>query len=160
MAAISAGLLMCQLREGKLQFFLVHPGGPFYKNRNEGVWTIPKGLVSVGEDRLAAAQREFREETGIEPRGPYHSLGFSRMKSGKEVFVWGFAGQWEEHQGITSNTFSLAWPPRSGKTIQVAEADAARWMTYDEGVKYIHPSQTVFLDRATESSDLRRDTKQ
>ena len=148
MAAVSAGLLMCRFRAG-LNFFLVHPGGPFFKNKSHGAWTIPKGLVGESEDRLAAACREFLEETGIEPGGPFHSLGSTRMKSGKEIFAWAFASEWDERTGITSNTFELAWPPRSGKIIHVPEADQGRWMTYDEAVAYIHPSQIVFLDRAS-----------
>lgn len=148
MAAISAGLLMCSIHNGSQHFFLVHPGGPFYKNKHEGVWTIPKGLVNENEDRLMAAQREFVEETGIQPSGSYHSLGSVRMKSGKEIFVWAFVGNWEEFSGITSNTFELEWPPRSGRTILVPEADEGRWMDYEEAVTCIHPVQKIFLDRA------------
>ncbi len=154
MAAISAGLLMCNICEGKLIFFLVHPGGPFYKNKHKGVWTIPKGIVNENEERLVAAQREFFEETGIEPRGPYHSLGSARMKSGKEILVWTFVGEWEVASGITSNTFELEWPPRSGKTMQVPEADQGRWMAYEEAAMYIHSSQKVFLDRAVTDRGL------
>ena len=153
MAAISAGLLMCRVR-GELNFFLVHPGGPFIKNKSDGVWTIPKGLVDENEDRLAAARREFIEETGITPNGPYHPIGSTVMKSGKQVFAWAFAGKWDEATGITSNTFELTWPPRSGKTILVPEADQGRWMTYPEALRHIHPSQKVFLDRAMRDRDV------
>lgn len=147
MAVVSAGLLMCRVR-GEFNFFLVHPGGPFFRNRNEGIWTIPKGLVDEGEDRLLAAQREFFEETGIKPTAPYYPLGSTRMKSGKQIFAWAFAGEWNEADGIKSNTFELEWPPRSRKRIQVPEADKGRWMSYEEAVGHVHPAQKVFLDRA------------
>jgi predicted NUDIX family NTP pyrophosphohydrolase len=153
MAAVSAGLLMCRDR-GDLHFFLVHPGGPYFKNKNEGVWTIPKGLVDEDEDRLVAAQREFLEETGMEPRGFFYPLGSTRMKSGKEIFAWAFAGDWNEADGITSNTFELEWPPRSGKIAMVPEADQGRWMVYEEAVVLIHPAQRVFLDRAMAAREL------
>ncbi len=153
MKTVSAGLLMCR-RHHDLNFFLVHPGGPFFRNKHKGFWTIPKGLVDEGEDLLAAACREFGEETGIIPTGPYHPLGSTVMKSGKEVFAWAFAGEWDESTGIKSNTFQLNWPPRSGKTILVPEADEGKWMNYQDAVEYLHPSQQVFLDRAVADQQL------
>lgn len=139
---------MYRRNEGKVQFFLVHPGGPFYTRKNEGVWTIPKGLVDLNEELLNAAKREFLEETGIKPKGNFFNLGTIRMKSGKEVHCWMFEGEWDETFGITSNTFDMEWPPKSGKHIQVPEADRGAWMEYDEAIKMIHPSQTPFLERA------------
>ena len=134
----------------ELQFFLVHPGGPLYQKKDEGVWTIPKGLTEPGEDLMEAAQREFREETGIHPQGDFHSLGSIKTKSGKVVHAWMFPGTWEEKDGITSNTFSFEWPPRSKKFIQVPEADRGGWFEMDSALKKINPQQQPFITRAFE----------
>ncbi len=150
MAQTSAGLLMTRTREGQPQFFLVHPGGPFFRKRDEGIWTIPKGLVNPGEDLLACAIREFNEETGIVPQGPFISLESTRMKSGKIIHAWMFEGEWDEESGITSNQFALEWPPGSGKTIQATEADKAIWADLNEARRLIHASQLPFLDRAVD----------
>ena len=147
MAQVSAGLLMCK-KEDQLLFFLVHPGGPFFKNKSEGAWTIPKGLVDPGEDLLDAAKREFSEETGIVSAEPYTPLGTTVQKSGKLIHAWAFFGSWNESQGIISNTFSLEWPPRSGNFKDFPEADRGAWMKYDDAIKFINPSQITFLDRA------------
>ena len=111
MPQLSAGLLMYRQRGDEPEFFLIHPGGPFYRNKDEGVWSIPKGLAVPEEDLVAAAQREFNEETGIAPTGEFHSLGWIKMKSGKVVHAWMFSGTWDEKDGINSNTFPLEWPP-------------------------------------------------
>ena len=129
-------------------FFLVHPGGPFFIKKEEGAWTIPKGLVDPGEDLLAAAKREFTEETGIVPVEPYTSLGTTMLKSGKLIHAWAFFGSWDESKGIVSNSFSLEWPPHSGKFKDFPEADRAAWMNYDDAKRLINPAQIVFLDRA------------
>lgn len=131
-----------------LRFFLVHPGGPFYQKKNEGFWTIPKGLREGEEELLIAAQREFREETGINPSAPFQSLGFSKTKAGKLIHAWAFQGQWEESQGIVSNSFDLEWPPRSGKRISVPEADKGKWCSYEEALQLIHSSQLIFIETA------------
>lgn len=149
MAQVSAGLLMHRIQQHR-EFFLVHPGGPFFKKKNEGVWTIPKGLVEGTEDLLSTAAREFEEETGIKPNGPYSELGVTKLKSGKLIHAWSFPGDWEESQGIRSNTFSLEWPPRSGKFIDVPEADRGRWFDYEQACKHINPAQKIFLDRFVE----------
>lgn len=148
MPQTSAGLLMTRFRDGEREFFLVHPGGPFFRNRDEGIWTIPKGLVDPNEDLLACAIREFGEETGIVPKGPFISLDSTRMKSGKIVHAWMFEGNWDEQSGISSNHFPLEWPPGSGKNIQVPEADKAMWANTALARKLIHASQLPFLDRA------------
>jgi predicted NUDIX family NTP pyrophosphohydrolase len=148
MPKISAGLLMCRYSTA-LQFFLVHPGGPFYKNKNEGVWSIPKGEADViTEDLLTTAKREFKEETGITPLGEFEYLGTVKLKSGKIIHAWSFMGKWDPSSGIVSNTFPLEWPPHSGKHIQVPEVDRAAWCTYEEAIHLIHPAQKKFLDRA------------
>ena len=147
MAQVSAGLLMCK-KQKPLMFFLVHPGGPFFIKKEEGAWTIPKGLVDPGEDLLAAAKREFTEETGLVPTEPYASLGTTMLKSGKLIHAWTFFGSWDESKGIVSNSFSLEWPPRSGTFKDFPEADRAAWMNYDDAKRLINPAQIVFLDRA------------
>jgi predicted NUDIX family NTP pyrophosphohydrolase len=150
MAQIAAGLLMCRKENNEIQFFLVHPGGPFYVKKNEGVWSIPKGIPENDEELLQTAQREFLEETGIQPTGPFHPLGSVKLKSGKVVHAWAFEGAWASDQGITSNTFKMAWPPRSKKFIDVPEVDRAEWMSYSEACKMIHPNQLPFVKKARE----------
>jgi len=153
MAPIAAGLLMCRKENDALQFFLVHPGGPFYVKKNEGVWSIPKGLPENDEEILQTAQREFFEETGIKAKGPFHPLGSVKQKSGKIVHAWAFKGEWNSDRGITSNIFKIEWPPRSKKFIDIPEVDRAAWLTYDEAVKMIHPHQLPFLVKAKELYD-------
>jgi len=139
---------MCRVQGAVLEFFLVHPGGPFYARKDAGVWSIPKGLPEDGEDLDATARREFEEETGIVPEGPFHPLGTARMKSGKTIHAWAFVGAWNPADGIVSNTFELEWPPRSGKHITVPENDRAGWFTFDEAIKFIKEQQVPFLERA------------
>lgn len=145
MAKISAGLLMYR-HTPELNIFLVHPGGPYFAKRDQGWWTIPKGLVEETEDPLAAAIREFTEETGLLPTQPFHPLGSTVMKSGKKVMAWAFSGDWEENDGIRSNTFLLEWPPGSGRQARFPEADKARWFTREGALKFIHPSQQIFIE--------------
>jgi predicted NUDIX family NTP pyrophosphohydrolase len=147
MPSQSAGLLMCRVYP-ELQFFLVHPGGPYYTHKEEGVWSIPKGLIENSEDPLVTAQREFTEETGISSKGPYASLGTVKMKSGKIIHAWSFIGTWIPSDGIVSNTFPMEWPPRSGKMIHVPEADRAAWCTYEQALLFIHSSQKIFIEKA------------
>lgn len=139
---------MCRRHGGALEFFLVHPGGPYYVRKDAGVWSIPKGLPEADEDLEVAAQREFFEETGIQPGAPYHALGTVRLKSGKTIYAWAFLGTWNPADGITSNTFSLEWPPASGKHIEVAEVDRAAWLSFDEASRLIKAQQIPFLERA------------
>lgn len=150
MANIAAGLLMYRKKKGELEFFLVHPGGPFYVKKNEGVWSIPKGQPEDGEDLLQTAQREFFEETGIKPSPPFQPLGSVKLKSGKIVHAWAFRGDWNPDQGIISNIFKIEWPPASKKFIDIPEVDRAEWMTLDKAVKMIHPVQVPFLRKAKE----------
>jgi predicted NUDIX family NTP pyrophosphohydrolase len=145
---ISAGLLMCNKEAGELLYFLVHPGGPYHANKNEGSWGIPKGLTEENEDAEMAARREFEEETGIVPSGPYYALDFVKMKSGKLIYAWSFIGMWNPEQGIRSNMISLEWPIRSGKFIMIPEVDRAEWMAFDKASKMIHSAQLPFLERA------------
>jgi predicted NUDIX family NTP pyrophosphohydrolase len=147
---IAAGLLMCRVFENTLQFFLVHPGGPFFKNKDDGVWSIPKGIPESAETELLhVAIREFEEETGIKPAGKeFIPIGYVKQKGGKVVHAWAFIGAWEASSGIASNTFSLEWPPKSGKFQEFPEMDRADWFSYEEAFTKINPSQILFLDRA------------
>jgi predicted NUDIX family NTP pyrophosphohydrolase len=145
---ISAGLLMCRKAKDHLEFFLLHPGGPFFKNKDLGVWSIPKGLPNESEDLLIAAQREFHEETGLTAAPPFHSLGTIRQKAGKVVHAWAFLGEWNESNGIECNTFKLEWPPRSGKYQDFPEADRAAWMNFETAGRHIIPEQIPLLERA------------
>ena len=144
----AAGLLMCRKEKNELEFFLVHPGGPFYVKKNEGVWSIPKGLPENGEEIFQTAQREFFEETGIKPSPPFQALGSVKLKSGKIIHAWSFIGDWHPVQGIVSNIFKIEWPPSSKKFIDIPEVDKAEWMTFDKAVKMIHPLQIPFLKKA------------
>lgn len=147
---IAAGLLMCKLEVDRLYFFLVHPGGPFFKNKDKGVWSIPKGIPeSDKEELLSVAIREFEEETGIKPVGDYRPIGHVQQKAGKIVHAWAFLGEWDSKSGIKSNTFSVEWPPRSGKFQNFPEMDKAEWLPYGEAVNKINPAQIEFLDRAS-----------
>lgn len=139
---------MYRVQKEELEFFLVHPGGPFWAKKNEGAWSIPKGLADVDEDLLNTAIREFTEETGIVPKGPYQPLGSIKMKSGKMVHAWAFAGDWNPETGIKSNHIDIEWPPRSGKSISIPEVDRAEWMSFDQASVMINPGQLPLLRRA------------
>lgn len=144
----TAGLLMCRIENTELEFFLVHPGGPFYAKKSEGAWSIPKGIPEADEELEATAKREFFEETGIHPQPPFHSLASLKLRSGKMMHVWTFLGSWNAAEGITSNYIDIEWPPRSGKMIAIPETDRAEWMTYDKASMMINPGQLPFLERA------------
>ena len=146
MPQTSAGLLMFRRRSQAVEVLLVHPGGPFFRNRDLAAWSIPKGLFEGGEDALEAAKREFQEETGVAPRGPFFALGQCRMSSGKPVRVWAFEGDCEA-QHCKSNTFSMEWPPKSGETCEFPEADRAEWFELQTARRKIAKGQVPFLDR-------------
>ena len=127
MPKISAGLLMYRDRtehQASVEVLLVHPGGPFWKNKDDGAWTIPKGEVEAGEELLAAAIREFNEETGLTPIEPFLALGQVKHKSGKVVHAWAFRDDCDPTQ-IKSNTFEIEWPPKSGHRQEFPEIDRA-----------------------------------
>ncbi len=128
-----------------LEFLLAHPGGPMWKNHDAGIWTIPKGELHVNEDPLEAAKREFTEETGIQPQGPFTPLPAITQKSGKRVMAWAFRGDCDTSR-IQSNTCSVEWPPHSGKLIQVPEVDRAEFFDYATACLKINPAQIPFLD--------------
>jgi predicted NUDIX family NTP pyrophosphohydrolase len=133
-----------------LEIFLVHPGGPFFRKRDEGAWSVPKGIIEEDEDLLAAARREFTEETGLPtPDEGYVSLGEVQQKSGKVVRAWAFEGDCHPST-IVSNTFDLEWPPRSGKIQKFPEIDRADFFSAGEARLKLNPAQTSFVDRLEE----------
>jgi predicted NUDIX family NTP pyrophosphohydrolase len=129
-----------------LEFFLAHPGGPFWANREEGAWTIPKGGVEAGEEILAAALREFQEETGISATGPYISLGSIRQRAGKVVHAWAWEGD-ADPSTITSNTMTTEWPRGSGRTITFPEVDRCGWFAAAAARSKINAAQSELLTR-------------
>jgi predicted NUDIX family NTP pyrophosphohydrolase len=140
-------------KKPELQVLLVHPGGPFFRNRDVGAWTIPKGEVAEGEDLLERAKIEFKEELGIAASGNWMNLGSVKQKGGKTVHAWAFAGELEDDFKLISNTFELEWPPRSGKMQQFPEVDRASFFSVEEARRKINVAQTAFLDRLIEQLD-------
>ncbi|HEX8335049.1 MAG TPA: NUDIX domain-containing protein [Segetibacter sp.] len=140
----SAGILAFRFKED-LQVFLVHPGGPFFKNKDAGVWTIPKGELMEDEDPLDAARREFLEETGHELSGKLIKLSPVKQKGGKVVLAWAIEKDFDENN-ITSNTFQIEWPPKSGKMSTFPEIDKAAWFSVGEAKGKINPAQVAFID--------------
>jgi len=145
MAKRSAGILLYRVRDGELQVFLAHPGGPFWARKDEGAWTIPKGEIDEGEEPFEAAKREFEEEIGVRLEGPFMPLTPIRQKAGKTVLAWAVEGDCDAAK-IQSNTFSMEWPPKSGKQAEFPEVDRAGWFTIDEARMKMLASQTPFLD--------------
>jgi predicted NUDIX family NTP pyrophosphohydrolase len=145
---ISAGLLMYRRRAGHLEVLLAHPGGPFWTNKDEGAWTIPKGVLDPGEDDpFATAKREFEEELGAKPSATeFIPLGEVRQKAGKTVIAWAFEGDLDPSR-IESNTFKAEWPPRSGRWQDFPEVDRAEFFSIAEARTKINPAQGEFLSR-------------
>lgn len=144
MAKVSAGLLMYRVRDGELEFLLAHPGGPFWKDRDIGAWTIPKGEIQDGEDPLAAARREFEEEVGHEPKGEFIPLTPITQRSGKIVHAWAFQGDCDP-SCIKSNLFQMEWPPKSGRFQACPEVDRACFFRMAEARVKINPAQVALL---------------
>jgi predicted NUDIX family NTP pyrophosphohydrolase len=142
----SAGLLMYRRTSGVLQVLLAHPGGPFWRNKGDGAWTLPKGEYEAPEEALAAARREFAEETGFPAPGPFLPLGEVKQKSGKRVAAWAFSGDCEPGT-LCSNSFEMEWPPKSGRRQSFPEIDRVQWFTLAEARIKILPAQRDFLDR-------------
>jgi predicted NUDIX family NTP pyrophosphohydrolase len=142
----SAGILLYKLPAGEPRVLLVHPGGPFWARKDAGVWSIPKGEYDAGEDPLAAAIREFGEETGMEPAGDFQVLGEIVQKSGKVVTAWACEGDFDP-AALVSNFCEIEWPPRSGKLLSIPEVDRAEWFTLDEARAKLNPAQIPLLDR-------------
>lgn len=142
----SAGLLMYRIRDGQLQLLIVHPGGPFWAKKDAGSWFIPKGEIEAGEDEFAAAQREFQEETGVVPAGPFLDLGEVTHKSGKRVRAWAFAGDCDP-AAVVSNSFSMEWPPRSGRMQSFPEIDRAEFVDAPTARRKLKPAEYEFVER-------------
>jgi predicted NUDIX family NTP pyrophosphohydrolase len=150
-SARSAGLLLFRRTGGELEVLLVHPGGPFWAKRDLGAWSIPKGEHPADEDPLTAARREFAEELGTAaPQGEALALGEIRQKAGKIVAAWAIAGDLDP-EVITSNTFTMEWPPKSGRTRDFPEVDRAQWFGLEEARERINPAQASLLDRLSEA---------
>jgi len=142
----SAGLLLFRRSAGGVEVFLAHPGGPFWKNKDAGAWTIPKGLVEEGEDALAAARREFEEETGIRPEGTFLPLGAIRQKAGKTVHAWAWEGD-ADPAAVTSNEVRAEWPRGSGKWLVFPEVDRCAWFPPETAREKLNPAQAELIDR-------------
>jgi len=144
MPQISAGLLLYRITHGKPEVLLVHPGGPFWRNKEDGAWSIPKGEVAEGEDLLEAARREFEEETGCALAGPFIPLKPVKQKSGKVVHAWAVRGDLDA-SAIRSNMFTMEWPPKSGKMTEFPEVDRAEFFDLERAKKKINPAQAALI---------------
>ncbi len=141
----SAGILLYRLLKNKPEFFLVHPGGPFWTNKDAGAWTIPKGEYDINEEPLAAAIREFSEETGHIISGNFISLTPIIQKAGKQVDAWALEGDIDT-TNIRSNSFNIEWPPKSGNWKSYPEIDRAEWFDIKTAKEKINPAQVAFLE--------------
>jgi predicted NUDIX family NTP pyrophosphohydrolase len=141
----SAGILAFRLGEGALEVLLIHPGGPFWAKKDAGSWSIPKGLYTEDEDALVAAKREFEEETGLKPVGDFIELGAFRQLSGKTISAWAIENDFDI-SAFKSNTFSMEWPPRSGRIQEFPEADRAQWFGAAEARRKITKGQVPIVD--------------
>lgn len=151
MAKQSAGILLYRFAGGGLEVLLVHPGGPFWAKKDAGAWSLPKGEYVDGDDPLAAALRELEEETGIELGSdvPFLELGSVKQRAGKVVVAWAAEGDFDV-AALRSNTFTMEWPPRSGRQQEFPEVDRAEWLTLDAARSKLLAAQVPFLDRLAE----------
>jgi predicted NUDIX family NTP pyrophosphohydrolase len=150
---LSAGILLYRETPGGLRVLLAHPGGPYFSKKDAGAWSIPKGLVDAGEELMAAALREFREETGIELTGSLESLGEVRLKSGKRVVAFALAYQAAEDEllsGFNPGKFTMEWPPRLGKVSEFPEVDRIAFFSLESAREKINERQAPLLDRLAE----------
>lgn len=142
----SAGLLMYRRAADGLQVLLAHPGGPFWRNKDEGAWTLPKGEHEPTEAPLDAARREFHEETGLQALPPFLPLGEVVQKSGKHILAWAFCGDFDPAQ-LRCNTYEIEWPPHSGRRQSYPEVDRVEWFTIDDAARKMNPAQVLLLKR-------------
>ncbi|UGB36987.1 NUDIX domain-containing protein [Frateuria soli] len=145
MPITSAGILMYRLHDGTPQVLLTHPGGPFWRRRDDGAWMLPKGELLPGEEAVAAARREFQEELGMPATGSLHPLGRLRQRGGKWVEAFALEGNFDP-AALRSNLFELEWPPRSGQLARFPEVDRVAWFTLAQARTKILPSQEALLD--------------
>lgn len=147
----SAGLLMYRRAgAGALEVLLAHPGGPFWRGKEDGAWTIPKGEYEDDEQPLAAAIREFGEETGFDVSPPFLALGEIAQKSGKRITAWAFEGECDPAR-LRCNSFEIEWPPRSGRRQSFPEIDRVQWFTLDTARQKINPAQRALLERLAQA---------
>ena len=149
MPRTSAGLLMYRVKDGAPEVLLVHPGGPFFRNKDKAAWSIPKGEPDEGEELLAAACREFEEETGVKAAGPFVPLKPIKQKGGKIVHAWAFEGDCDP-AAVKSNTFTIEWPPRSGRQAEFPEIDRAEFFDLAAARKKIKAGQEGLIDQLAE----------
>ena len=145
MAKVSAGLLAYRTEAGRLEVLLVHPGGPYWAQKDLGAWTIPKGEIEQSEEPLQAARREFAEETGFESQGRFIELGVVKNKSGKTIHAFAFEGNFQTHR-VVSITCQIEWPPRSGRLQPFPEIDRAEYFSVDVAKQKINAAQAAFID--------------
>jgi len=145
MSVTSAGILLYRRREGALELLLIHPGGPYWRSKDDGAWMIPKGQVEEGEDYAACAVREFREELGVAPPSVPKPLCRIRQKGGKWVEAFALEGDFDAER-VVSNSFDIEWPPRSGQIRSFPEVDRAGWFSMEESRRKILASQLPLLD--------------
>ena len=148
---VSAGLLLFRRKNNSVELLLVHPGGPFWKNKDDGAWSIPKGEAQPDEDLLAHAKIEFEEELGFKPDGDFIPLGSIKQKGGKTVHAWAFQGDLPQNFQLKSNTFEIEFPPRSGKFKEFPEIDRAEFFVEEIARRKINPAQLSFFDRLREA---------
>jgi predicted NUDIX family NTP pyrophosphohydrolase len=149
MAKKSAGLVMYRFRDSKLEVFLVHPGGPFWSKKDEGAWSIPKGEYTEDEDPFEVAKREFKEETGYEADGNFIPLSPISQPSRKIITAWAFEGN-RDSPKIKSNTFTMEWPPRSGKQAEFPEVDRAEWFSVIMAKRKLLKGHVGFIEQLCE----------
>lgn len=150
----SAGALLVRVRDGVPEVLLAHPGGPFYAKKDEGVWSVPKGLIEEGEDPLAAARRELGEELGVvAPEGPWIALGEITQKSGKRVIAFAARGDFDVSR-MASNEVEMEWPRGSGRTIRFPEMDRAEWMPREVALRKVLEAQRPLIERALSEETL------
>jgi predicted NUDIX family NTP pyrophosphohydrolase len=145
----SAGILLYRRKGRGIEVLLVHPGGPFWAKKDEGAWTIPKGVIEPGEDAIAVARREFEEETGLRPEGELIVLGSFAQSRAKTIDIWAVEGDFDP-AALKSNTFSMEWPPRSGRMATFPEVDRAQWFTPEEAAAKILKGQRPVVEALLE----------
>lgn len=150
MAKMSAGLIMYRFRDTRLEVLLVHPGGPFWSKKDKGAWSIPKGEYTENEEPFGVAKREFKEETGYAAEGRFIELASVKQPGGKVVAAWAFEGDCDAGK-IKSNTFSMEWPPRSGKQAEFPEVDRAEWFPIKAAKKKLLKGQVDFIEQLCEA---------
>ena len=136
---------MYRRRGNSIEVFLIHPGGPYWVNKNSGAWSIPKGEINAGEDAIDAARREFQEETGFVAEGELIPLPSVKQKSGKVVSAWAVEGEIDP-TAVKSNTFSMEWPPKSGRQTEFPEVDGAAWFSIDAAKSHMIPAQIALIE--------------